>query len=188
MQSALSSAVDDRPLILTARFDPALFDALDRLRRAHFPPALNFLPAHLTLFHALPGLELEQIQLDLREVKSFPSLGLGQSVAQSLNCTLATLRFTGRGVQAAVDCEPLNLIRQSLAARWRGWLSKQDQQPFKPHVTIQNKVPSAQARQLFDQLSNTWKPLKGKIISLHLWHYAGGPWEPAAEFQVIPTE
>jgi len=41
-------------LIVAAEFAPADFAWLDRLRRAHFPPERNLLPAHLTLFHALP--------------------------------------------------------------------------------------------------------------------------------------
>ena len=42
------------PLIVTADFAPADLAFLDAERRAHFPPHRNILPAHLTLFHALP--------------------------------------------------------------------------------------------------------------------------------------
>jgi hypothetical protein len=43
----------DRSFILTAELDPASFAWLDWLRREHFPPERNLLPAHLTLFHRL---------------------------------------------------------------------------------------------------------------------------------------
>ena len=43
------------PLILTLKLDAPAFAVLDALRRAHFPAERNFIPAHLTLFHALPG-------------------------------------------------------------------------------------------------------------------------------------
>jgi hypothetical protein len=47
------SAAD--PLILTLGLDRASFERFEALRRAHFPPALNRVPAHVTLFHHLPG-------------------------------------------------------------------------------------------------------------------------------------
>ena len=43
------------PLIVTAALDEAAFAWFDDLRRAHFHPLRNRVPAHLTLFHALPG-------------------------------------------------------------------------------------------------------------------------------------
>ena len=41
-------------LIVTAELGPADFGWLEGLRRAHYPPERNQLPAHLTMFHALP--------------------------------------------------------------------------------------------------------------------------------------
>lgn len=42
------------PLILTLRLDPVTFARLDALRQARFPDRGYRLPAHQTLFHALP--------------------------------------------------------------------------------------------------------------------------------------
>ena len=47
-------SVDAAPIIVSALFGDADLAWLDALRRAHFPPARNQLPAHLTLFHHLP--------------------------------------------------------------------------------------------------------------------------------------
>ena len=55
--------MSEAPLILTLRFDGEAFARLDDLRRAHFPPERNQIPAHLTLFHALPGEALEEVGL-----------------------------------------------------------------------------------------------------------------------------
>jgi hypothetical protein len=44
-----------QPLILTLALDGEAFAFFDGLRRAHFPPERNVVPAHVTLFHALPG-------------------------------------------------------------------------------------------------------------------------------------
>ena len=45
------------PLILTLMLDAGTQAWLEALRRAHFPPGRNLVPAHVTLFHALPGAE-----------------------------------------------------------------------------------------------------------------------------------
>ncbi len=47
------------PLILTLALDDAAQTYFNALRREHFPPKINHLEAHLTLFHHLPGSELE---------------------------------------------------------------------------------------------------------------------------------
>jgi 2'-5' RNA ligase len=161
-----------RPLILTARFDPALFDQLDGLRRRYFPPERNFIPAHVTLFHDLPGAELDRIADQLK----------GTGGIDSVPCRLPALKFTGRGMHAVLECEPLRAIRAHVANRWRDWLSRQDQQPYRPHVTVQNKAEAAEARRDFEELNSRWQPLTGTIVGLDLWHYAGGPWEPAGKF------
>lgn len=44
-----------QPLVLTLKLDQTTFDLFNELRQQHFPPERNFLPAHVTLFHALPG-------------------------------------------------------------------------------------------------------------------------------------
>ncbi len=49
------------PLIMTAVFDAQSFALLDGLRRRYFPPALNRVPAHATLFHHLPGANLRAV-------------------------------------------------------------------------------------------------------------------------------
>ena len=54
----------------------------------------------------------------------------------------------------------------------------QDQTPWRPHVTIQNKVKSAEARRLQQQLRAGFEPRPLVIRALASWRYLGGPWEP----------
>lgn len=54
-----------RPLILTLVLDAQLFKALNALRVRHFPPERNVVPAHVTLFHALPSEHEAMIADDL---------------------------------------------------------------------------------------------------------------------------
>ena len=47
-----------------------LRDGFDRLRELHFPPERNYLSAHLTLFHKLPGKRATEISAEIREGQS----------------------------------------------------------------------------------------------------------------------
>ena len=161
------------PLVLTLKLDQTTFEPFNQLRQQHFPPDRNFLSAHVTLFHALSGEEETQIQQELAAVCSrTPRLPL----------QFPTLRFLGRGVAIEVQSSELIHLRQSLAKTWGTWLTAQDQQGYRPHITIQNKVPAQTARQLYDQLLQDWQSIDGYGEGLLLWHYQGGPWTLAGEF------
>lgn len=157
------------PLILTAAFDPRSALAFQSLRDRHFPPALNIVPAHLTLFHHLPGEHLRQVGTDLSgtmaHVKTLPFATTG-------------VRFLGRGCALEVACDGLSALHRTLAAGWSTWLTNQDRQGFRPHVTVQNKVSPEQARQVCESLAGL-PPITGRIVGLDLWFYRGGPWERA---------
>ncbi len=160
------------PLIMTALFDPQSFDALDGLRRRFFPAALNRVPAHATLFHHLPGAELRAIS----------TLTAARCAATGpMDFTMAATRFLGRGVAFEIDCPGLVALRSGLAAAWKGWLTAQDAQGYRPHATIQNKASSDEARDARRRLDAVL-PIAGRIEGLALWHYRGGPWEEAGRF------
>jgi 2'-5' RNA ligase len=161
------------PLILTLKLDPKTFAHFDRLRQQHFPPARNFLPAHITLFHALPGEETSQIQKALQDCCSQTSV---------LPTVFQKPRFLGKGVAIEVDCPQLVQLHRELAKCWQTWLTRQDQQGYRPHITIQNKTSSEIARQLYEQLKQDWQPFQGQGEGLLLWRYLGGPWELITEF------
>ena len=145
----------------------------ERLRQRHFPPDRNFIPAHLTLFHKLPGDAEARIMEVLR----------GRARAQPpIPLEAASLRLLGRGVAFAICSPELVAFRKDLASRWSEWLTPQDQQPFKPHVTIQNKVSPSEARALHDQLSREFDSFLIGGSGLLLWRYLGGFWEQAGTF------
>jgi 2'-5' RNA ligase len=73
-------------------------------------------------------------------------------------------------------------LRQQLATTWPEWLGAQDRQRFQPHVTVQNKVTTEAARQLYEQLAASWQPVAGRGEGLLLWRYRGGPWEQVMTF------
>ncbi len=162
-----------QPFILTLRLDEHLAETLNALRSRHFPPERNFIPAHVTLFHALPSEREAALRADLDDVcPTTPTFDLA----------LPRLRSWGKGVFIEVQSPELLTLRQHLASRWESWLTPQDRQGYRPHVTVQNKVPKAEAQALYTSLAPSWRQLDGQAKGLNLWRYAGGPWIFADSF------
>lgn len=165
--------IEHSALILTLQLDQKTFDRFNQLRQQYFPSEKSFLLAHVTLFHKLPGEQEQTIHQVLQaQCDHMPILHL----------TFSEVRSLGRGVAIGVDCLELVQLRQQLATAWNHWLSRQDQQGYWPHITIQNKAAPEAARQLYEQLLQEWQPCEGRGEGLLLWRYKGGPWEFVKEF------
>jgi 2'-5' RNA ligase len=161
------------PLILTLQLDEGSFAFFDEQRRRYFPPERNFIPAHLTLFHALPGEHLSNVQRDIEACVS------GRKPFR-LNVT--GVRSLGRGVAYSLESPDLAEMRRHFAQAWNDWLKPQDRQNHNPHVTVQNKVDPTQARALLEDLSESFQPFQAEAVALDLWWYRGGPWEKVRSF------
>jgi 2'-5' RNA ligase len=156
------------PLILTLKMDDRSQEHFDRLRERHFPQERNYLSAHLTLFHKLPGEHGAEISADLQELCQYQP---------PFTLKATGLRSLGRGVAYELSSPKLMTLRRSLVERWGPWLGAQDRQGFKPHVTVQNKVSPERARTLHAQLQEGFSPFKIGGAGLSLWRYLDGPWE-----------
>lgn len=161
------------PLILTLQLDPAAQARFDAEREAHFPPERNYLRAHLTLFHHLPGEAIDTIDGRLRAVSP------GQ---RCFALAVQGLWMMGRGMAYRLDAPVLAELHAGLAEAWQDWLTPQDRQPLRPHVTIQNKVDAVQARALHSRLQAGFTRFEVQGIGLSLWRYQGGPWAWAATY------
>jgi hypothetical protein len=156
------------PIIVTALFGDGDNGWLQQLRRTHYPAELNRVPAHLTLFRQLPpSLEAE---LSRR-------LGLA-AAAPPPRAAVTGMIDLGEGTALRVESEDLAAIRADLADAFQGLLTPQDLTPFRPHVTIQNKVDPRDARALQQQLRASFAPRPLAIRALASWRYRDGPWEP----------
>lgn len=166
------------PLILTLALPPEAQARFDALRAQHFPAGRNQVPAHVTLFHALPGAEQTAIAAELRrccaETAPFPIQFVG-------------LRSLGRGVAYQIESRELAQVRGALACAWAPWLGAQDRQGFRPHLTVQNKADPKSARALLAVMQTTFSPFEIEAKGLALWHYRGGPWEAAGHFAFSRT-
>ncbi|SDY71587.1 2'-5' RNA ligase [Geodermatophilus africanus] len=175
------------PLVVTLLLEPGAQERFDRLRAAHFPArplpgarperargggeGVFRLAAHVTLFHALPGEQVDAVSADLADAARRPAFDVA----------VTGLRLLGRGVAYTLDAPELTALRGGLAAAWDPWLTPQDRQRHAPHVTVQNKVDPAVARALRDRLAAEFVPHRVGARGLGLWRYLGGPWAPLAE-------
>ena len=159
-------------LIVTAELAAVDLAWLDRLRRAYYPADRNQLPAHLTMFHALPpSAEGEARRL------------LGQLATEAVpRASIEGLMDLGGGVAFRIVSPDLDAIRRQLAGDFHGLLSAQDSGGWRPHVTVQNKVPPKEARALLAALEREFRPRPLGIAGLGLHRYLGGPWERLAVF------
>lgn len=155
------------PLIITLLLDEQSFAFFDALRKQHFPPERNFLAAHLTLFHQLPGAE-PRIKKDI-------DLLIKHQEQIALNVTGVT--FLGGGVAYKIESTELQQLHKDLQKNWAMWLFPQDNQKLWPHITVQNKVPAPIAKELYNKLVENFSPFKAWGKGLCLWEYCGGPWK-----------
>jgi hypothetical protein len=156
----------DGPILVTATFAPGDDGWLQALRRDHYPPGRNPVPAHLTLFRLLPpGAEAE----------------LGRRLAAATKAprpraTIAGPIDLGGGTALRIESAELEAIRDALASALHGLLTPQDQAAWRPHVTLQNKVSPREARRLQETLRGRHESRKLTLDGLASWRYLGGPW------------
>jgi 2'-5' RNA ligase superfamily len=160
------------PIIVTALIAAPDFTQLDNLRRVHFPSERNHLRAHLTMFHHLPpSCDAELLQLLKDEARG-----------NDPQARLSGLINLGGGVAFRVESSDLEDIRARIAERFAPMLMPQDRNPWRAHVTVQNKVKAPEARALLDALTLDFKPRALALTGLAAWWYRGGPWEPIAGY------
>jgi hypothetical protein len=154
-------------LIVTAELAAPDLAWLDCLRQDHYPAERNRLPAHLTIFHALPP----SLEGEARH-----RLALAAK-APAPRATVAGLMDLGGGVAFRIISEDLVAIRDELSEAFLGMLGALDSGGWLPLVTILNKVSNREARQLMEALDAGFsqRPLGVRGLGLH--RYLGGPWE-----------
>jgi hypothetical protein len=159
---------DPRPLILTAILEPHIQTRFEDMRRTHYPPELNRVPAHVSLFHHLPGSELDAVKRRLKALcGEMPPPGVA----------VTGLKLLGKGVAYKLRAPELSDLRAVLADGWSTLLIPQDRAGFDPHVTVQNKVTPAKARATLAALSASFHPFATRAIAVAVWRYCDGPWE-----------
>ena len=157
-------------LIVTAELGAQDFAWFDALRRRHYPAERNQVPAHLTIFHALPPSAEGEARRALAALAC-------QGEPRAMVVGLLDL---GGGVAFRIRSEELDELREQLAGIFHGLLGPQDAHGWRPHITVQNKVPNREAQALVAELERDFRPRPLKIAGLALHRYLGGPWQKLA--------
>ena len=152
-------------------FGPGDDGWLQQLRRTHYPPDRNRVPAHLTLFHQLPPSLAAELTTRLAAATAAPPP----------QARIAGIIDLGEGTALRVESPALEEIRDDLAEAFHGLLMPQDQAAWTPHITVQNKVEPREARRLQQTLRATFEPRPLAIRALGVWRYLDGPWEKVRE-------
>jgi len=161
------------PLIVTADLSPPDFAWLEELRRANYPVELNRVPVHLTMFQGLPPSAVEEVRRQLAL----------HSAAPAPEAIIAGLMNFGEGVAFRVVSAELEVLRDAIADHFHGLLCAPDAAGWRPHITIQNKVPVKLAKALIDRLEEGFHSRPLGIAGLSVHRYRGGPWETLATYK-----
>ena len=163
---------DDRPLVITLALDPRAQQRFDDERAAHFPAGRTAVGAHVTLFHAVPGVLEPAVRADLAH----------ECARSSFAVAVTDVMALGRGAAYRLDAPELDDVHAGLRRRWSEHLTAQDRQRFRAHVTVQNKADVDTARRTVAQLRAAFHPFEAVATGLQLWRYDGGPWTALATF------
>ena len=138
------------------------------LRKAHFPPERNYLAAHVTLFHALPGFcEAEVIRYMRQLAGEFAPV----------EARIMGLMNLGGGTAIRLESDGMLRLRAMIAEHFHGLLTQQDAGGKRLHITVQNKVSKREAQALQAELAPMIVEKEFGFRGLGLHRYRGGPWE-----------
>lgn len=155
------------PLIITLALDTGSAGFFNALRKQFFPAAINYIDAHLTLFHHLPADE-STIPDDLQE---------WSNLYTAFALHVAEVKSIGKGVAYKIESTELLQLHKTMQTKWKQWLTPQDSQKLWPHVTVQNKVSPERAKETLQFLQASFQPFEATALGFQLWAYKGGPWE-----------
>lgn len=163
------------PLIVSLWLDDPLQAHISDLRAKHFPSERSYLQGHITLFHALQSVYLDDI------MKTINSL-CADTPEFEISCEPYELSKNA-AVFIPLNAQPLISVRTKLLGTFRKAfnMTNQDVRPdFWPHATVVNKVTREEAEKIFNELKSMPEEDRithGRAKGLDVWFYRGGPWE-----------
>ncbi|WP_343745652.1 2'-5' RNA ligase family protein [Chitinophaga sp.] len=163
--------LQSKPVIVTLEIAPSDMARFNTLRELYFPSHANYLEAHLTLFYRLPGMEA-----------IVPETLQQYSRRAPMTLQVNGIVNFGTGVAYTLYAPALEALHKKLQVAFEPWLVRQDRQPLRPHITIQNKVTAFKAAQLHAQLSAAFTPFDITATGFGTWAYLRGPWKALDKF------
>ena len=159
------------PLIITLNIDENAHAFFAEQRRLYFPPHINYLDAHLTLFHNLPSdvPVIEEVMIDMATGNPFA-------------LRMSAVRHIGKGVVYYMESASLQQLHLAMQKRFSHLISGKDAQKLWPHITVQNKVTANKADMLYKKLQAAFEPFPVTATGFSTWLYLNGPWEKVKEY------
>lgn len=158
------------PLIITVKIDEHSQEYFNTQRKLYFPKHLNFMDAHITLFHKLPS---NEIIID----KTLERL----SYRKSFSIDITEIKNIGTGVAYMVDAPCLMQIHKEMQDAFTTMLIGKDKMKLCPHITVQNNVTAHKADVLQKFLCETFIPFSVTAVGFSSWFYLQGPWEKKSD-------
>lgn len=168
IELASSGDTENAPIIITAMMGAEDQSFFNKLRTAYFPPERNYLDAHITLFHHLPPTHWPEIKRYI--------IAISREYEAPFARTDRLLNL-GRGVAFHVDSPELIAVRSMIADNFATLLIPQDKAKPRLHITVQNKVSGAIAKQTLEILTAEFEAFDLEIIGIAAFYYKGGPWQ-----------
>ena len=168
----------ENPVILTLKINAEAAAYFTDLRRQNFPAERNYLDAHLTLFHHLPG----------NQPAVFEWIKTVSAQTRPMMLQVTQVVSIGAGVAFKLECEALKKSHKNMQQQWQQWLTPQDRQAIWPHITIQNKVKREIAIGLQQKLSAGFEPFEVEGLGLNVFEYLNGPWNLLETTDFIPIK
>ncbi|MGI4020046.1 MAG: 2'-5' RNA ligase family protein [Janthinobacterium lividum] len=170
--------MSENPVILTLKINEEAAAYFTDLRKKYFPAERNYLDAHLTLFHHLPG----------NETQVFESIKAVRAQQKPMLLQVTQVVSIGAGVAFKLECDALKKMHKTMQQQWQQWLTPQDKQALWPHITIQNKVDRQTAVNLQQNLSLNFEPFEVQGLGLSIWEYLNGPWNLLETIDFMPIK
>lgn len=161
----------ENPLILTVLLNESAQHKFDILRDLHFPAEINYLKAHLTLFHQLKA--SDSLNQDLENLCL---------THKSFKMDVTAVVSIGNGVAYKIESPELSQLHLQLQKVYHKTLIAQDKQKLWPHITVQNKVGAVKAKALKEVLEKEFEPYTIQAEGVILWEYCNGPWKHIKTF------
>jgi 2'-5' RNA ligase len=180
-QRPSTEGVEEDVYVLTLKTSAELNEKMQALRGKWFPQHRNKVPAHITLFHALPRSRIIQVSESLETLSA-------RTRCFDITTGHVLKRRNGVAVGLGQGEEDVKKVFGLVKDQFLECLSQQDRS-FKAHWTVMNKEDdSRRVEDAFRDVEGTGV-VKGVARGLVLWRYEkNGTWSFEREFGFLDGE
>ena len=159
------------PLVVTLKIDEPSQLFFNEKRIMFFPAHVNYVDAHITLFHKLPA-NNKDIETELIAFAKHASFEL----------RITAILLTETSVSYAITSTVLQHLHTKMQLKFDTYLTRNDRKILNPHITIQNKVTAYKAQKTQALLQKDFKPFLVNAVGFTSWYYVKGYWDKKEDY------